>query len=998
MMISFRRGGRKLFFPQLLTSLCWAFLSFIRRLLDPIDSGRGFALTQNLEKLDDNHFQEERQTEFSPKQQCDGGCTAAEKMLREIQVAAEKSKLEAGELKEENIALVLEFKQQTQKLEELSTALVSFKESYTREKEIEMREQVAALQAQNEAAEQVRSAEIQTLRNLLDELEEEHNEKIDRLQREVEHAEMRREKVEQDEAEHRNDVQTLLALLDEKENEHMEEVKKLVNELQLAQRRREEAEAGMNGLQAANLQELQDLKSQIKVYSTENASLKARVQQQDEKENEHLEEVKKLVNELQLAQHHREEKEKGMNGLQAANMQELNDVKSQIKGYCTEIASLQEKVQQQDEKEKEHLGQLDKFRDDLQLLQGRHKETVAEMNGIKAANTQEIDDLKSQVNGYQTEIASLQEKNKRQEENARAEKAELCNMLKEVEDHFAEDIRNLKEEVLREKEVQTKLRDEKQSLEVTHKKEILGLKRKLLNEFKTKSEEHDSAEAELKARIESQTVENERLMSEIKRLQAASKEEEEKRKAVVDSPEKDAEMLELREEMRQLREELFWAQETKRQLESEISEIEASHEEEMNKLKQEALGGTFDYKEEAANLKEKIARQEQNTREEKEELCKMLKTAEETHLAEMRNLETELSIAKESHRELKSEMQKLQATHAEELGKMMNKTLDYSTKGAEIESLQNVIKKQEGYIQEEKARLRGMLKGHFEGVRELKQEFVEEQAAHLDHLVSVVECLETISTQRNEEMTFLMEEIDAIKGEHDEVFESLTRELSMKQSCPTLSMGLPTIEEASEIPSSEVSDLRSRLAQNSTLRSTHSKEFLNTLTKLQRAVKPENMKYIIDKISKKGDSEVQEKVFGEIHRMSVALGELFHMEESSQKMVDDSISNFLETLSPTSDSSDSGPELESGSRAGHEEDLQENPVGTDNAKPGKVLEELQQRMDAIEKQNAALKKHLKAKNTSRRTKTQMSPVISPPDPEPSTSPMRRRRTSRRNKW
>ena len=920
-----------MFFPQLLTSLCWAFLSFIRRLLDPIDSGRGFALTQNLEKLDDNHFQEERQTEFSPKQQCDEGCTAAGKMLREIQVAAEKSKLEADELKEENIALVLEFKQQTQKIEELSTALVSFKESYTREKEIEMREQVAALQAQNEAAEQVRSAEIQTLRNLLDELEEEHNEKIDRLQREVEHAEMRREKVEQDEAEHRNDVQTLLALLDEKENEHMEE-------------------------------------------------------------------VKKLVNELQLAQHHREEKEKGMNGLQAANMQELHDVKSQIKGYCTEIASLQEKVQQQDEKEKEHLGQLDKFRDDLQLLQGRHKETVAEMNGIKAANTQEIDDLKSQVNGYQTEIASLQEKNKRQEENARAEKAELCNMLKEVEDHFAEDIRNLKEEVLREKEVQTKLRDEKQSLEVTHKKEILGLKRKLLNEFKTKSEEHDSAEAELKARIESQTVENERLMSEIKRLQAASKEEEEKRKAVVDSPEKDAEMLELREEMRQLREELFWAQETKRQLESEISEIEASHEEEMNKLKQEALGGTFDYKEEAANLKEKIARQEQNTREEKEELCKMLKTAEETHLAEMRNLETELSIAKESHRELKSEMQKLQATHAEELGKMMNKTLDYSTKGAEIESLQNVIKKQEGYIQEEKARLRGMLKGHFEGVRELKQEFVEEQAAHLDHLVSVVECLETISTQRNEEMTLLMEEIDAIKGEHDEVFESLTRELSMKQSCPTLSMGLPTIEEASEIPSSEVSDLRSRLAQNSTLRSTHSKEFLNTLTKLQRAVKPENMKYIIDKISKKGDSEVQEKVFGEIHRMSVALGELFHMEESSQKMVDDSISNFLETLSPTSDSSDSGPELESGSRAGHEEDLQENPVGTDNAKPGKVLEELQQRMDAIEKQNAALKKHLKAKNTSRRTKTQMSPVISPPDPEPSTSPMRRRRTSRRNKW
>jgi hypothetical protein len=72
-------------------------------------------------------------------------------------------------------------------------------------------------------------------------------------------------------------------------------------------------------------------------------------------------------------------------------------------------------------------------------------------------------------------------------------------------------------------------------------------------------------------------------------------------------------------------------------------------------------------------------------------------------------------------------------------------------------------------------------------------------------------------------------------------------------------------------------------------------------------VKPENMKYIIEKIYQRqhfhDSSGAEMKVFSEIHRMSKVLGEFYAIEELSQEKLDKNTLALLDRFLGTTSSS-----------------------------------------------------------------------------------------------
>ena len=651
-----------------------------------------------------------------------------------------------------------------------------------------------------------------------------------------------------------------------------------------------------------------------------------------------------------------------------------------------------------EQKDTIHLETIRKLEEEASLTKKGHEEAIEKANELQIAHARELDGLTTKLSNYCAENAVLGEKLRRQEQNSRAEKVELCNMLKEAEERHVQEVRNLEKGVLSRQEHQQKLRLERESLQAAHDKELESLSTKLTDESSKKVSKMLAKEKQLKLRETKLIEENEELRGTIKKLEEKreldarqfkekvdssikaqrdlkselsklqadhAKEQEKMMTELVDSKIKEAELADLkevirqqegfarseeeeqlrealesvddkfREEIRQLREELFWAEESQKQLKSEISEA-------------------F---EENANLKERLHRHEQSSRDEKEELCKMLKAAEEAHQMETRELSDELLRTKESQRQMKLESSKLQAAHAEEQEKMMTQTLDYFNKDAEIASLKDVIDKQEDHIQEEKERIRSNLKAHFEEVRGLKEEFVQTQESHRQHLHQILESLQTLELQRAKEVAHILEELDSVKKEKKGLMKGLTTELTFElDNHSNRVLGLPTIEEDPEsVSENELGNFRACLDKKTALRSKYSQEFSGTLQKLQRAVKPENLKYIIDKIKKKRDSNIEAKVFGEIHRMSVVLGEIYRKEGDSLRLIDQAMLASL----------DRAPEISVATPVARSRALREPNLLGRRSDPDRVLQDLEQRVAAIEKQNTSLKNQLNVEGKRR---------------------------------
>ncbi|CAB9501494.1 Unconventional myosin [Seminavis robusta] len=676
----------------------------------------------------------------------------------------------------------------------------------------------------------------------------------------------------------------------------------------------------------------------------------------------------------------------------------------------------------------------------------KHKlEALSKASASQTVHSEQLERLQVDLMKSRTENATLREKLEQRDESTRAEKEELCKMIQESEGKYKEESQNLKEELRQANEEQDRLRSELDDFRSQYDEDIeaaatrfasnlteyetrkIAAEHKLVqmeNEFaeeidrlrksnedikslaesneKVKGKLHDDlvlaqeVHQALKSEISMLKTEKEKLSADqvgYQKLQAVAielrnaieqhkeREEiaEERLREAMDTAESRH-----REEVGQLREELFWTQENQRQLKSELSEMEASHAEELERTKIDCLDDFHETNEALTELEEKLERQERNFRDEKEELCKMLNAAELAHEEELLKLNEEVQRAKENQRKIKSDSNKLQAAHAEEIEKMMTKTIDYYKKDAEIESWKDKTKRQEEQYKEEKERLRLWLKNHLEDVRTLKKEFEGEQESHIMHLLHVLAELEDMQTARDKAVEDILVELGEMGKEKDAAIEALKTELELKQSTPTEAAGLSTILEGDEMSKGEINDLQERLAKSSTMRSAHFKEFNTTLHKLQMAVKPSNLKYILKKLRKQQDSTLETKVLTEIHRMSVALGEIIASEDDEQQLLQAELSAFFERFSAPSEAAqeeDSAPKEDSPQPGAAES----KPKTEVSIAPNPMLQNLQERIEAIEKHNRELKDQLRA-NTKMLVDPNSSLLVPIPS-SPANSPL-----------
>ena len=708
------------------------------------------------------------------------------------------------------------------------------------------------------------------------------------------------------------------------ERAHIEETKKLREELESAHQLNVEAINHANESQGAReemAQEILRLSAQIEEGRRHRDQLNSRENEMAEILAGKIEEISRLKNELEMTQQLNLTSSSRLHELKRVHGEEVEALKTMINEGTTQNEALNEKLRRQEEYFREEKEELCKL-----LVEAREEQS-----------------------------SSLEDRLQRQEQDFRAEKEELCNMLKEAEEHYNDKVGNLQAEIMQRQEVQRKLEEEIDNLESLRKQDketasklnaefaAAEAKQASLEEELEKSrlcmqtdqenfvqkltameKEHSTeskkvhtqlvlaqeAQREMKAQmsqIEAEHAkEKEEMMAELSLFRAKEADEQKWQEQLQTAKSEAARLKEAltsaeakyREEIRELREELFWTQESEKQLKSEISEIESSHAEEMERLNTEAFDDCNRSDEEMAMLREKMEMQEQATREEKEELCNMIKAAEENYRQEVARLNEEISKLQESHRQLKMESGQLQAAHAEELEKMMTKTLDYCQKDAEIDKLKGKLQTQEEKFREEKERLREWLRKHLDDVRDLKDEFVKAQEFHIKHLLHVLAELERMETARNEEMSSVICELEIVKQEKDAAIELLSTEMELKQGLPSLGLSpeLPTIMEASEISADDISELEARLEKHASNRTAHSNDFNATLHKLQMVIKPDNLKYIMKKAMKKQDANLESKVFTEIHRMSVALGELYTMEERAQQMLHEDIVSLMERL------------------------------------------------------------------------------------------------------
>jgi len=620
-----------------------------------------------------------------------------------------------------------------------------------------------------------------------------------------------------------------------------------------------------------------------------------------------------------------------------------------IQEMTRKLAKLNQQILQNESTHRQELEQLQELLSEEETLHG------AEIQKTTAQHKREIALLKS------TNDAALKEQLEHQEEKSRAEKQVLCNIIEEAEGIHEEKLKILKEEIeqgqvlrqqlqsqldaMRDKyENDMKTAAEQYALSLSDMKaEKVAAENKLVTEenaakaklqetrdelerikaehAREKHELHDDlavaqeAQQKLRSEIDQLTKEKETATAALKNKDCESARLYEK--AREDQLKQDVDIAEskYREEIQELSEKLFWTQEAERQLKSEISEMESSHIEELEKTKNEILVDFHAANTTISELKEKLEMQKQKYDGEEEQLCRVL---EENHNEQVRKLE-------EVQRQLKAELNRLQATHAEEIETLMTEALNCRNNDQEIQSLKDKMQEQEEGYREEQAELRALVKKHPENVHELKKELCATQESHITSLLHIISELEHAQAERSEVMDIMFRELEAVGRDNDEKIVVFQRELAAKFNALNQSPGLPAISEEGD-----------GISCNEPL----TEQFNDTLHKLQLAVKPANLMYIFEKLKKKQDLSIETKVLTEIHRLSIELGELYAKKDQEHRQIQQEVITFVQGFASPSE-------------------YRQSILSKANlsAFPKPLLHELQHQVETTEKHNRNLKKN-----------------------------------------
>lgn len=441
----------------------------------------------------------------------------------------------------------------------------------------------------------------------------------------------------------------------------------------------------------------------------------------------------------------------------------------------------------------------------------------------------------------------LQGKLKLAELVSRLEKGELGRILKEEIDYRRETAKKIHEEAFTRRLLEHR---EQQKAQGSHEHE-----RKIA--AKQVASENEASVLTMKKGDKSWQVncneENESLRQEVESLKQQYKLDMRRWNIIRSENEQLKESLESsssksREEIHQLREDLFWALESQKQLKSELSELEASHAKELEMAH-------LDVSEENARLNERLDRQGKNAREEKE-----------AHQIEVCKLSDELLRIQNSQQQIELQCCQLKTLHAKELENLTTKKHVDFQKDVEIAHLKDIIKNQADYIHTEKERIRLQLRAHLKEVQNLKKDFVQEQVSHKKDLSHILGRLEAVEMHRDDQVAYLAEQFEVLKLNTNESFHGRSSRLSVIEE--NLNIHPRENSRVSSCPRPKLKQPFEKTCSSNT--------FAGTLKRLQRAVKPENMTYILGKIEGKHDADIEAKVFGEIYIMTLSLGEMYY--------------------------------------------------------------------------------------------------------------------------
>lgn len=492
----------------------------------------------------------------------------------------------------------------------------------------------------------------------------------------------------------------------------------------------------------------------------------------------------------------------------------------------------------------------EKFRKLQGLARARYNEATGEKKEVRTLHGSAGGEFSGKFSRCSAQKFVLREKLRHREQAHRLEKGFLCKMLDATEKSSLKVVQNLREEILGKCFLEQKIRVERENLQAVHDKETNSLLRRAACVANEKESYILKLEWDDKSQQAMYREENDSLRQTIASLKEQNKLDMRHWGTVASENKKLRESLEsssfnYKEEIHQLREELFWSQESQKQLESELGELETSHTKELGMAKLEVS-------EENARLRERIDSQERSLRNEKE-----------AHQIEVCKLSDELLCIQNSQRQMQLHSDALKTVHAAELESLTKKTHDYINNDSVIAHLNGIIKDQGDHIEGEKERIRQQLKAHFEEVRGLREAFVQAQESHKKDLLQISGCLEAADMHRAKEVAHFVAELEFVKSKKNEI-------------CQEPAFRLSSIEEDID-PCTTRTALRTAracLEHESSIELTDLKSFATTLKRLQCAVKPENLKYIMDKIEENHDPDAEAKVLGEIYRMALSLGEM----------------------------------------------------------------------------------------------------------------------------
>lgn len=288
--------------------------------------------------------------------------------------------------------------------------------------------------------------------------------------------------------------------------------------------------------------------------------------------------------------------------------------------------------------------------------------------------------------------------------------------------------------------------------------------------------------------------------------------------------------------------------------------------------------------------------------------------------------------SKEQLKALRQEVRELQAAHKSYIEKTKSISIECDNKNLEIMNLKDTLERQKRKARKEKesleAKIRKIRQNHRVEIEAFREEFVEMQDSHRAYLLNLMDMLESANSKRAADAALISKELDTIREIKDHNIQQLETELELARKS-SHSKTLPPIEEG--LNSDELRFMRFKVEESTSLRLERSKEFKKILKKIQLAVKPENMKYIIDKVKKHHGSPVEKRVFAEIHKMAGILGDLYMEEEQNQENADQKMLALLER-------------------------------GIISVDPDQAVQELQQKLCVVEERNKKLEKHIKAQD------------------------------------